>query len=91
MKFFNPETKTYKVFNALYNGEKLTASTAQKRLVLRTWLLKQAVFVKTAMLFIRTAAQQVTVLLLLSMLWVSLRVKSLLLATKLRQWASLFN
>lgn len=31
MKFFNPETKTYKVFNALYNGEKLTASQAQKR------------------------------------------------------------
>jgi len=31
MKFFNPETKTYKVFNALYNGQKLTASEAQKR------------------------------------------------------------
>jgi hypothetical protein len=31
MKRFNPETKTFKVFNALYNGEKLTASTAQKR------------------------------------------------------------
>lgn len=31
MKRFNPETKTYKVFNALYNGEKLTASQAQKR------------------------------------------------------------
>jgi hypothetical protein len=31
MKFFNPETKTYKVFNALYNGDTLTASDAQKR------------------------------------------------------------
>lgn len=31
MKFFNPETKTYKVFNALYEGQKLTASEAQKR------------------------------------------------------------
>jgi hypothetical protein len=31
MKFFNPETKTYKVFNALYNGDKLTAAQAQKR------------------------------------------------------------
>jgi hypothetical protein len=31
MKRFNPETKTFKVFNALYNGEKLTASQAQKR------------------------------------------------------------
>lgn len=31
MKFFNPETKTYKVFNALYNGDKLTASQAEKR------------------------------------------------------------
>jgi hypothetical protein len=31
MKFFNPETKTYKVFNALYNGDTLTASEAQKR------------------------------------------------------------
>ena len=31
MKFFNPETKTYKVFNALYNGETLTAAQAQKR------------------------------------------------------------
>jgi hypothetical protein len=31
MKRFNPETKTFKVFNALYNGEKLTAAQAQKR------------------------------------------------------------
>ena len=31
MKFFNPETKTYKVFNALYNGEVLTAAEARKR------------------------------------------------------------
>lgn len=31
MKFFNPETKTYKIFNALYNGETLTASDASKR------------------------------------------------------------
>lgn len=28
---FNPETKTFKVFNAMYNGEKLTAAAAQKR------------------------------------------------------------
>jgi hypothetical protein len=31
MKFISKETKTYKVFNALYNGEKLTASEAAKR------------------------------------------------------------
>lgn len=31
MKFFNPETKTFKVFNALYNGDTLTASEASKR------------------------------------------------------------
>jgi len=31
MKFFNPETKTYKIFNALYNGDTLTASQAEKR------------------------------------------------------------
>jgi len=31
MKFISKETKTYKVFNALYNGEKLTASEASKR------------------------------------------------------------
>jgi hypothetical protein len=31
MKFISKETKTYKVFNALYNGEKLTASDASKR------------------------------------------------------------
>jgi len=31
MKLFNPETKTYKIFNALYNGETLTASEATKR------------------------------------------------------------
>jgi hypothetical protein len=31
MKFISKETKTYKVFNALYNGEKLTAADAQKR------------------------------------------------------------
>jgi hypothetical protein len=31
MKFINKETKTYKVFTALYNGDKLTASQAEKR------------------------------------------------------------
>lgn len=31
MKRFNPETKTFKVFSALYNGEKLTQSQASKR------------------------------------------------------------
>jgi hypothetical protein len=31
MKFFNPETKTYKLFNALYQGEAVTASQAAKR------------------------------------------------------------
>jgi hypothetical protein len=28
---FNTETKTYKLFNALYNGEAVTASQAAKR------------------------------------------------------------
>ena len=28
---FNPETKTFKLFNALYNGEAVTASQAEKR------------------------------------------------------------
>ncbi len=31
MKQFNPETKTFKLFNAMYNGEKVTASQAEKR------------------------------------------------------------
>jgi hypothetical protein len=31
MKFFNPETKTYKLFNALYNGDTVTAAQASKR------------------------------------------------------------
>lgn len=31
MKFIAKETKTFKVFNALYNGEKLTQSQATKR------------------------------------------------------------
>lgn len=31
MKLFNPETKTFKVFNALYQGQKLTAADARKR------------------------------------------------------------
>jgi hypothetical protein len=31
MKRFNPETKTFKVFTALYNGQTLTASEAKKR------------------------------------------------------------
>lgn len=31
MKFFNPETKTYKLFNALYNGDSVTAAQAHKR------------------------------------------------------------
>jgi hypothetical protein len=30
MKRFNPETKTFKVFTALYNGAALTASQAKK-------------------------------------------------------------
>jgi hypothetical protein len=31
MKFINRDTKTFKVFNALYNGEKLTPAQAKKR------------------------------------------------------------
>jgi hypothetical protein len=31
MKHFNPETKTFKLFNAMYNGEAVTASAAEKR------------------------------------------------------------
>jgi uncharacterized protein YifE (UPF0438 family) len=31
MKRINPETKTFKVFNALYQGERLTAAEARKR------------------------------------------------------------
>ena len=31
MKFISKNTKTYKMFTALQNGEKLTASEAQKR------------------------------------------------------------
>jgi hypothetical protein len=31
MKRFNPETKTFKLFNALYNGDTVTASQAEKR------------------------------------------------------------
>jgi cobalamin biosynthesis protein CbiG len=31
MKRFNKETKTFKIFNALYNGAKLTSSQAEKQ------------------------------------------------------------
>jgi hypothetical protein len=31
MKRFNTETKTFKLFNAMYNGETVTASQAEKR------------------------------------------------------------
>ena len=31
MKHFNPETKTFKLFTAMYNGEKVTACAASKR------------------------------------------------------------
>jgi hypothetical protein len=31
MKLFNTDTKTFKVFNALYQGDSLTASQAEKR------------------------------------------------------------
>jgi hypothetical protein len=31
MKFISKDTKTFKVFNALYNGAKLTQSQAEKR------------------------------------------------------------
>ena len=31
MKQFNPETKTYKLFNAMYTGEAVTAAQAAKR------------------------------------------------------------
>jgi hypothetical protein len=31
IKHFNPETKTFKLFNAMYNGEKVTPAQAEKR------------------------------------------------------------
>ncbi len=31
MRRFNPDSKTFKLFNALYKGEALTASQAEKR------------------------------------------------------------
>lgn len=31
MKLFNKDSKTFKVFNAMYNGEKLTQAEATKR------------------------------------------------------------
>lgn len=31
MMRFNPETKTYKLFNALHNGDAISASQAEKR------------------------------------------------------------
>ena len=31
IKHFNPETKTYKLFNAMYNGQAITPAEAQKR------------------------------------------------------------
>lgn len=31
IKHFNPETKTFKLFNALYNGEAVTPAQAEKR------------------------------------------------------------
>ena len=31
MKNFNPETKTFKLFNALYNGDVVTPAQAEKR------------------------------------------------------------
>jgi hypothetical protein len=31
MKHFNPETKTFKLFTAMYKGEKITQSDANKR------------------------------------------------------------
>ena len=31
MKRLNPETKTFKLFNALYKGEKVSAAQAEKR------------------------------------------------------------
>ena len=61
MKFISKETKTFKVFNALYHGEKLTASDASKRFGLRTWPLKLAVSVKTVTLFTASHARQAMV------------------------------
>lgn len=31
MKYFNPETKTFKLFDALYKGQAVTAAQADKR------------------------------------------------------------
>ena len=63
MKRFNPETKTFKVFTALYNGAALTASKAKLKSVLvsRTWPQKPAVSANQATLFIQTAVQLATV------------------------------
>jgi hypothetical protein len=57
---FNPETKTYKLFNALYNGEAVSASQAQKRFGIKNISLKSAVFAKQVMQFMPTAAKQAT-------------------------------
>jgi hypothetical protein len=58
---FNPETKTYKLFNALYNGEAVSASQAEKRFGIKNIsVLKSAVFAKLVMLCMPTAAKQAT-------------------------------
>ena len=57
MMRFNPETKTFKLFNALRNGDALTASQAEKRFGIRTFQLKSAVFAKQALPCMPTAVK----------------------------------
>ena len=54
MKRFNPETKTFKVFNALYKGAALTQSQAEKRFGVKNLAAES---VKAVMLFTQTAVQ----------------------------------
>ena len=54
MKFISKNTKTFKVFNALYNGAALTQSQAEKRFGVGNLAAEASRFVSLVMLFTAT-------------------------------------
>jgi len=91
MKFISKETKTFKLFDALYNGEKVTQSDATKRFGIKNIAAEASRIRHNGYAVMPRAVLLVTVSRLLSTKWASQAVKSWLSATKPSKWASHFN
>ena len=57
MMRFNPETKTYKLFNAMLNGEAVSASQAEKRFGIKNISAEVSRVRQAGLQFMPTAAK----------------------------------